>query len=126
MGKATFAFKSTTPIDLSKSTIVTFAARGENSGEKMRIFAAGVQDISANDIGTDSGIRNVSFQIDRQITLTKDWTLYEMRLQGLGLKAITHAFAFQIIGKGSDESQVAYVDAIFYNDEHSDFATVLN
>lgn len=122
--KATFGFKNSTPVDLSEATILTFAARGQNSGEKARIFAAGLEDDSAN--VTDSGIRNVKFLIDKQFSLTRDWTVYEVQLQGLDLKKITHAFAFQIIGSGSNERQVIYIDAIFYGNQHSDYATVLN
>jgi hypothetical protein len=130
LGKATIAFKSRTPVDLSNATILTFDVRGEKGGEKMRIFAAGTEDIAGNGTATppssdSSGLRNVKFAVDKQVTLSKDWRTYEVRLDGLNLKELTHGFAFQIMGDGAIR-QVVYVDAIFYGTKHSDYATVLD
>jgi hypothetical protein len=124
-GKATIAFESKTPLDLSNATLLRFAIRGDNPGETIKILGAGAQDFTVDINSTDSGIRNVNFQVDKAISVTFDWTLYEVSLSGLDLKEITHGFAFEMLSSDMETRQVIYLDAIYYDSKHAEYATPL-
>jgi hypothetical protein len=122
-GKATVGLSSERPLDLGGAAVMTFAARAETPGQEMRILAAGIENMAGGD--TSPGGLDARFLIDKNITLTDEWVAYEVQLQGLDLKEITHGFAFEIISN-HDERQVVYVDSIFYDNKSSQYATLLN
>ena len=130
VGKATFAFKdTTTPVGLRNSTTLTFLVRGENGNETVTILAIGnkaVANTSMSSADTEHGLRGVNFAFEKQLTLTKDWRKYEIDLAGFDLSSVTHPFAFQLQKSNGEETQIVYLDLIFFDNEKSAYATRLN
>jgi hypothetical protein len=130
LGKATYAFRSNSPVDLSNATTLTFLARGENGGEIITVYAVGrkvTQTSPSNDaIEDDHGLRSVVFSYEKELTLTKGWIEYEVSLADLDLDEVTHPFAFSM-RKGTDgETQIAYLDLIYFDNKTSEYALRLN
>lgn len=105
-----------TALDLSAAKKVTFAARGELGGEKVRIYAAGNQDrsISFGDNQIDDTVFGI--MIAEPLTLTQEWQEYEVSLQGADLIQVTHPFAFEVVVANPNEKHIIYIDHILYSD----------
>jgi len=115
-----------TALDLSAAKKVTFAARGELGGEKVRIYAAGNQDrsISYGDNQIDDTVFGI--MIAEPLTLTQEWQEYEVSLQGADLIQITHPFAFEVVIGNPNEKQIIYIDHILYSDQIPENAVQLS
>lgn len=130
LGKATYAFKSNSPVDLSNATTLTFLTRGENGGEIVTVYAVGMKDIKTSpnsNLPEDShGLRSVVFSYEKELTLTKGWIEYEVSLADFDLAEVTHPFAFTV-QKGTDgETQIVYLDLIYFDTKKSEYAKQLN
>jgi hypothetical protein len=105
-------------LDLSAAKKVTFAARGELGGEKVRIYAAGNQDISISYGDNQSDGPVFGIIIAEPLTLTQEWQEYEVSLQSADLNQITHPFAFEVLAGNANEKQIIYIDHILYSDQN--------
>jgi len=105
-------------LDLSAAKKVTFAARGEVGGEKIRIYAAGNQDKSSKGIDVDNQIDDTQYgiMIAEPFTLTQEWQEYQVSLESADLRQISHPFAFEVLGGIENEKQIIYIDAVHYSD----------
>ena len=130
IGKATYGFRSNSPVDLSNATTLTFLARGENGGEIITVYAVGKKDTKASpnsNLPEDShGLRSVVFSYEKELTLTKEWIEYEVSLADFDLAEVTHPFAFAMESGNEGETQLAYLDLIYLDNNKSKYAMRLN
>lgn len=77
--------------DLRPATKLVFFARGERGGEIVK-FGLGV--LGADKANPDSG------SAEKTLTLTPDWTRYEIDLSGADLSNIKTGFMFAVAGQG--------------------------
>ena len=87
--------------DLSGAKKLSFWARGERGGEKVK-FGVGL-------IGDDKPYRD-SMKIDAEFPLTQDWKQYEFKLAGRDLSRIKSGFFWTLAAQG--ENVVFYLDDI--------------
>ena len=87
--------------DLSGAKKLSFWARGERGGEKVK-FGVGL-------IGDDKPYRD-STRIDAEFPLTQDWKQYEFKLAGRDLSQIKSGFFWTLAAQG--ENVVFYLDNI--------------
>jgi hypothetical protein len=121
-GKALIAFTRQDPIDIGDAKKLSFAARGQEGGESINIYAAGAKEKSSpgkEEAGLSSpehdGVRGIKFSATGTITLGKSWQVYELYLPDTGLSEITHGFAFEVLKGKGDERQVVYLDSIIFS-----------
>jgi hypothetical protein len=93
IGKAGIAYGSAQVLDLSNAKRVVFFARGELGGEKVAFVALGKPSTKAS--LPPNIFSNLNFAvISKNITLTNDWTRYQLSLNGSDLTGVTDAFGF--------------------------------
>ncbi|MBD3337574.1 MAG: hypothetical protein GF353_00605, partial [Candidatus Lokiarchaeota archaeon] len=96
--------------NLSGSTTLSFYARGENGGEKVDFFMAGV-----NSNGADGPYKDPA-QRKKTITLTTTWTKYTFDLQGMAFSSIIGGFGFSTsAAMNYGQSIIFYLDDIQYD-----------
>jgi hypothetical protein len=96
LGKAALAYKFAQTLDLTGAKRIVFFAKGEIGGENIAFLGAGKP--SNAQIKLPSKIfTNLNFsEISKNVTLTNDWQRYQLSLNGLNLKGVTHPFGFII------------------------------
>ena len=133
-GRAVYAFESRGIVDLSNAKFLSFVARGDAGGEVIRVHVAGSKvplsdelysDGTASVAGKDA-LGGVDFAFEKQIILQDDWSKYEVNLSGFDLSKVTHPFAFEIISASENQSQLVYLDFIYYDSQKSEYSIPLN
>jgi hypothetical protein len=95
LGKAALAYKFAQTLDLTGAKRIVFFAKGEIGGENIAFVGAGKP--SNAQIKRPNIFTNLNFSaISKNVTLTNDWQRYQLSLNGLNLKGITHPFGFII------------------------------
>jgi hypothetical protein len=89
-------------LDLSGAKKLSFWARGEKGGEKVKIEFGILKGKKYFD--TDSGVL--------EVTLTDTWKQFSLDLAGKDLKRIKSGFVFVMAGNGAP--QTVYVDDVVY------------
>jgi beta-glucanase (GH16 family) len=90
-------------LDLSKATKLTFWARGESGGEKIK-FGMGL-------IGRDKKFHD-TFKVEKEVQLTKKWQQYTLKLNSESLTHIKTGFSFAFGGQG--KPLTFFLDDIVY------------
>lgn len=93
--------------NLSGAKKLTFWARGENGGEKMK-FGFGL-------LGRDKKFYDTGKKETPEVTLTKDWKQYSLDLDGLNLNRIKSGFYWTLAGQGKPIT--FYLDRIVFEDK---------
>ena len=93
-------------MNLSGALRLRFRARGEQGGEKVQFFIGDVQPDSSRTY--------------KPVQLTKEWTDYEIPLNGVDLRYIQNGFAWVVKGEENPDSQRVqfYIDQIQYEFDH--------
>ncbi|HET7345454.1 MAG TPA: hypothetical protein VFJ05_06255 [Nitrososphaeraceae archaeon] len=87
------AYTSATPFDLSGAKRIVFFAKGELSGETVKVLAIGKPD---NLVSTPPLTAFKFAVVSPDIVLTNNWKRYELNVDGLDLKGITTPFGLVI------------------------------
>jgi hypothetical protein len=107
IGKAGAAYKSTHVLDLSGAQRVVFFARGEFGGENVAFLAIGKSSNTDSPPVLPDIFPNLTFAvISKNVTLTNNWTRYELSLNGSGTTGVTDPFGF-IVSKIKNQSYVS-------------------
>jgi len=117
IGKAAVAYISTQTLDLSDAKRIVFFAKGELGGENVAFVAIGKP--SSNTLPTTGPniFKNLNFAvISKNITLTNDWTRYELSLNGLGTTGVTDPFGF-VVSKVRSQTQVPNLNSAYPLDD---------
>ena len=133
-GRAVYAFEGSEAVDLRDAKFLSFVARGYAGGEVIKVYVAGskvplIDDVDSDGIGAGSGnevLGGVDFAFEKQLILQDDWSKYEIDLSGFDLSKVTHAFAFEIFPGEEDQSQLVYLDFIYYDGQKSEYSIPLN
>jgi hypothetical protein len=132
-GRALYAFEGKEANDLSGAKFLSFIARGYAGGEVINVYVAGKKVPLSSDInsvgggsGDEGALRGVDFAFEKQLVLHDDWSKYEIDLSGFDLAKVTHAFAFEIISGETNQSQLIYLDFIYYDAQDSEYSIPLN
>ena len=134
-GRAVYAFESNKVTDLRDARFLSFIARGDVGGEVIKVHVAGSKVPLSNEVhsdgaetgsGNDGVLGGVAFAFEKQLVLQDDWSKYEVDLSGLDLSKVTHAFAFEIISGGGSQSQLVYMDFIYFDAQESEYSIALN
>jgi hypothetical protein len=99
-------------IDLTGATTLTFWARGENGGEQIEFFMAGVGHPPSPQPYPDSSPRRPS--TGTRTTLTTSWQQYSIDLTGMDLSYILGGFGWVADAAHNPSGAVFYLDDIVY------------
>lgn len=103
-------------LDLRGATKLTFWARGEKGGEKVKFFAFGIgrnpfTGVASKPHPDSEPLRSTGF-----VTLSKDWTLYTIDLAGADLRHVLLGFAWQTKATINGHRDITfYLDHIAYD-----------
>jgi len=102
-GRAGVAYKSAQTLDLSGAHRVVFFAKGELGGENVAFVAIGKPSNSSSI--SPNIFANLKFAvIGKDVTLTNEWTRYQLSLNGSDLTGVTDPFGF-VLSKVRSQSQ---------------------
>jgi hypothetical protein len=102
-GKAGVAYKSAQTLDLSGAHRIVFFAKGELGGEHVAFVAIGKPSNTSPVL--PNIFANLKFAVTcKDITLTNEWTRYQLSLNGSDLTGVTDPFGF-IVSKVRSQSQ---------------------
>jgi hypothetical protein len=124
-GTSGFAFGADHSIDFSGAKVLSFWAKGEQGGEKVK-FKIGGKD-AADDVSKHKGIfKSKRFALStEEVALKNDWKKYEVDLRTSDLADVTTPFGIEI-SKGQDsKSQVFYVKGITLDDTNPDSSLLI-
>jgi hypothetical protein len=112
LGFAGIAYEADKNYDLSNAQRVVFFAKGQNGGENVTFAAVGRNENTGGFDNTsetlDSAFNSQNFSlISEDVSLNKDWTRYQISLEGVNLDSISHPFAF-IVNKGPGQEAVTF------------------
>ena len=139
------AYKNDQALDLSDAKRLVFFAKGTQGGEKLQFLVAGKDSTQTNENSNGLGIqgrnnnpvlpstqnevqqpaattdpsglfKNQEFQLTtRDVTLEKEWRRYQVSLDNVDLKGVTHPFGF-VLTKGQSPQSVAFsLDGVTYD-----------
>jgi hypothetical protein len=102
-GKAGVAYKSAQTLDLSGAHRIVFFAKGELGGENVAFVAIGKPSYTSPVL--PNIFAKLKFAVtSKDITLTNEWTRYQLSLNGSDLTGVTDPFGF-IVSKVRSQSQ---------------------
>ena len=124
LGVAGITFKDNETLDLSNAKRVVFFAMGQRGGETVKFLAAGrASDNSSLNVESPSSIlssnnssaslpegifSDKSFgKITQDVVLEKNWTRYQISLEGLDLREISDPFGFVLTSNNNNGSETS-------------------
>lgn len=97
IGMAGVAYASAQPVDLNGAKRIVFFAKGELGGEQVAFVAMGKPSPNTSLSAGSSIFKNLNFAvISKNVTLTNDWTRYELSLSGSDQRDVTDLFGFVV------------------------------
>ena len=108
--RAGFAYKFDKPLDFSGANRLVFFAKGEKGGETLAIVAIGnnIPRSVQSDLPEERIFKNQKFEVlTRNVTLSNDWSRYQISLNGTNLKNVISPF-----GVIMQEDRMAIVDIV--------------
>lgn len=122
VGQAAIAYE-VEKVDLTLSKRIVFFAKGQRGGEQVTFLAAGktrgegsgIVDNFDKDIFPNQGFGIMT----HKVTLSNHWQRYQISLNSIDLRDITHPFGFVMTGGNSSTIQIFYLKGVTFDKDYA-------